>query len=218
MNLLGWLVPSWAIALAAALAGAALGGGVQQLRIASLQTEHAQYREKQALALAAAEKAARLAQEDLQITRNQLTGTVAGIDQRMTKAREDAAKETETRLRGMAAGAVRVRYVAASCPNPGGAVPAAAASPGLADAAGIDLAPEAGQDVQLLRQSLADDAIQIGGFKQYARAVADYNRAVTGRTVTSAPVFPLPGPLPQAGEGVNSPPAGAGGGDGHGGH
>ena len=46
MNLLGKLIPAWAIAIAAALAGAALAGGWQQMRLDSAQAEHARYREQ----------------------------------------------------------------------------------------------------------------------------------------------------------------------------
>ncbi|MDR0275945.1 MAG: DUF2514 family protein [Burkholderiaceae bacterium] len=84
MNLLGWLAPSWAIALAAALAGAALGGGVQQLRIASRDAQIAAIRldwqtERTVLAesKAAAERQAREAETALSDKERALNVTLA---------------------------------------------------------------------------------------------------------------------------------------------
>jgi len=69
MNLLGFLIPTWVVALVAAAIGALFIGGVQQLRIANLNTAHAQTKlewaqEREILAngKAAAERKAREAE------------------------------------------------------------------------------------------------------------------------------------------------------------
>lgn len=165
MRLLGWLVPTWLIALVAALAGAATAGWVQQLRLDGADAAHAR-------ALLAAERKASNARDKLEETRGTMAARVEEIDQRIARAREDAVHETENRLRAVASGAVRVRYVAAKCPALGGGdVPAHASAPGVADGAGVWLAPDAGQDVLVLRQSLIDDAAQISGLQAYIRVL-----------------------------------------------
>jgi len=166
MKLLGWIVPTWLVALLAALAGAAAAGWVQQLRIDGADAAHTR-------ALLEAERKASTAKDKLEETRKTLADVVAAIDTRITKERADAAKQTEDRLRGVAAGTVRVRYVAAKCPaaSAGGDVPAAAGAASVVDGEGVELSPKAGQDVLLLRQSLSDDAAQIDGLKAYIRVI-----------------------------------------------
>ena len=175
MSLFGKLIPAWAIALAAALAGAALAAGVQQLRLYSAEAEHAQHREQQALVLANAEREARAAMAGLEATRKTLADKVAEIDTRISMERLDAVHQTETRLRGIAAGTIRVRYVAAACPASGSDVPDHTGPAGMAHGAGIELSAAAGQDVLVLRQSLTDDAAQIRGLKAYARVCQERN-------------------------------------------
>ena len=48
MNLFGRLIPTWVIALAAALVGALIAAGAQQMRVSALKTEHAEYNAEQA--------------------------------------------------------------------------------------------------------------------------------------------------------------------------
>ena len=48
MNLFGRLIPSWAIALAAAIVGALIAAGAQQMRVSALKAEHAEYKAEQA--------------------------------------------------------------------------------------------------------------------------------------------------------------------------
>ena len=48
MNLFGRLIPSWAIALAAAIVGALIAAGAQQMRVSALKAEHAEYNAEQA--------------------------------------------------------------------------------------------------------------------------------------------------------------------------
>ena len=49
MNLFGRLIPSWAIALAAAIVGALIAAGAQQMRVSALKTQHAEYKAEQAV-------------------------------------------------------------------------------------------------------------------------------------------------------------------------
>lgn len=168
------VLPAWMIALAAAGAGAALAAGAQQLRVAGLRAEHARYEARIEKEKSAAWEVANARKDELERLRAEKSELVAGIDKRVAMEREDASQETEARLRGIAAGTVRVRYVAAQCPAATrGDVPAAAGATGVVDAAGIELSPEAGIDVQLLRQSVRIDSVQIEGLKEYIRKITE---------------------------------------------
>ncbi|THJ32415.1 hypothetical protein E8K88_12000 [Lampropedia aestuarii] len=99
---------------------------------------------------------------------------VAGIDARVSMEVRNALDENERERSGVAAGTVRVRYVAASCPRATSAnngVPEAASTSGLDDGAGIELSREAGQDVLALRAELIRDRAKITGLQEYIRAM-----------------------------------------------
>jgi len=48
LNIFGRLIPGWAIALAAAIVGALIAAGAQQMRVSALKAEHAEYKAEQA--------------------------------------------------------------------------------------------------------------------------------------------------------------------------
>lgn len=48
MNLFGRLIPGWAIAVGAAIVGALIAAGAQQMRVSALKAEHAKYKAEQA--------------------------------------------------------------------------------------------------------------------------------------------------------------------------
>ena len=169
MNFFGRLIPWWAFVAAGAVAGALLAGMVQQLRVAGIKTEFADYKTAQAELWRQQAEMTNKVKDAVEAERQAKAADVAALDTRIAKEREDASAETERRLRGIAAGTVRVRYVAGSCPA-ASPVPATASAPGVADEPGVGLSPEAGQDVLLLRQSLAEDRAQIAGLKDYIRA------------------------------------------------
>jgi hypothetical protein len=131
---------------------------------------------------------------------------VAQAHARAQKEIDDAKRKLETGRAAVRAGAVRVRLNGAECAPAaaGGDVPAAAPAPGVADAAAGPLPASVSERVLDLQHAIEYDARQIRGLQQYIRGAC-------GDAMTLAPVFPLPGPLPQAGEGGNRPlPSGRG--------
>jgi hypothetical protein len=169
MNLFGRLIPPWAVLLVGAALGAALAGGVQQLRVANMQSEHAEYRATAAQAEADARAEALAAQKALYDQRDAHAAEIAEIESRLLKEKNDAVAENTRRMRAVAAGAVRVRYVAAQCPSPD--LPTAATPGSVGDGAGIELAPAAGLDVLDLREALIRDRAKIEYLQGYIRKI-----------------------------------------------
>lgn len=93
------------------------------------------------------------------------------LDARITKEVSDAIAENNRRRPAVAAGTVRVRYVAARCPSPD--LPATAATGSVGDGAGIELAPKAGLDVLDLREALIKDRAKIDYLQAYIRKVTE---------------------------------------------
>ena len=83
----------------------------------------------------------------------------------------DAIAENNRRRPAVAAGTVRVRYVAARCPRPD--LPATAAAGSVGDGAGIELAPAAGLDVLDLREALIRDRAKIEYLQGYVRKITE---------------------------------------------
>ena len=71
----------------------------------------------------------------------------------------------------VAAGTVRVRYVAARCPSPD--LPATTATGSVGDGAGVELAPAAGLDVLDLREALIRDRAKIDYLQAYIRKITE---------------------------------------------
>ena len=93
------------------------------------------------------------------------------LDARITKEVSDALAENNRRRAAVAAGAVRVRYVAARCPSPD--LPATAATGSVGDGAGIELTPKAGLDVLDLREALIRDRAKIEYLQNYIRKITE---------------------------------------------
>lgn len=165
------LIPTWPFVIAALLIGLAVGAYAQQIRIANLKAAHAveaQQRAEEALAVSQANDRLKDAVHDW---RQKQDALIADIDTRITKEVSDARKETETRLRGLAAGTVRVRYVKASCPGPSSDLPATPSTSSVGNGAGIELAADAGRDVLVLRQALIEDRAKIEYLQGYIRSI-----------------------------------------------
>jgi prophage endopeptidase len=169
------LIPTWPFVVAALaaglIAGLAVGAYAQQIRIANLKAAHAveaQQRADEALAVANANARLKDAVHDW---RQKQGALIADIDARITQEVSDARKETETRLRGLAAGTVRVRYVKATCPGPSSDLPTAPSTSSVGDGAGIELTPDAGRDVLVLRQALIEDRAKIEYLQGYIRSI-----------------------------------------------
>ena len=171
MTLLGRLIPSWALVLAGAALGAALAGGAQQMRVASLQAEHAEYRATAAKAEADARAEALEAQQALYAQRDAHAAEIAAFETRIVKEKKDAVDENTRRMRAVAAGTVRVRYVAAKCPAPSADLPTTAGTGGMGDGAGIELPAAAGLDVLHLRRALIEDRAKIEYLQGYIRSI-----------------------------------------------
>ena len=147
MNLFGRLIPSWAIALAAAIVGALIAAGAQQVRVSALKAEHAEYKaeqaalwRKQADLTAEAHKLALEADRAATQREQTLTATIesnakeAKNAQTRIAADRDRARAAEHRLRDQLATLVQ-RYRADGTP---GANPAAAGhQPPAGDAIGV---------------------------------------------------------------------------------
>jgi len=169
------LIPTWPFVVAALaaglIAGLAVGAYAQQIRIANLNAAHAveaQQRADEALAVANANARLKDAVHDW---RQKQGALIADIDARITQEVSDARKETETRLRGLAAGTVRVRYVNATCPGPSSDLPTAPSTSSVGNGAGIELAADAGRDVLVLRQALIEDRAKIEYLQGYIRKI-----------------------------------------------
>ena len=93
----------------------------------------------------------------------------AGED--VNKEVSDALAENNRRRSAVAAGAVRVRYVAARCPSPD--LPATAATGSVGDGAGVELTPKAGLDVLDLREALIRDRAKIEYLQAYVRKITE---------------------------------------------
>lgn len=157
--MIGRLIPTGLIALAAALAGAALGAGVQQARIAGLRAENAETLAAVAQATAKARQATVDALEK-QAALGKLAQRLAqDADTRTRKELTDALEDNRHRFAGPEP--VRVRYAHARCPTaPGGDLPDSTPA-GVGAGTGEDVTlTEAGRRVvsDLRAETLTDTA------------------------------------------------------------
>ncbi len=103
--------------------------------------------------------------------RDAQTTFLSALDARITQEVSDALAENNRRRPAVAAGTVRVRYLAARCPSPD--LPATAATGSVGDGAGIELAPKAGLDVLDLREALIRDGAKIDYLQGYIRKITE---------------------------------------------
>jgi len=103
--------------------------------------------------------------------RDSQTAFLSTLDARITKEVSDAVEENNRRRPAVAAGTVRVRYLAARCPSPD--LPATAATGGVGNGAGVELAPAAGLDVLDLREALILDRAKIDYLQGYIRKITE---------------------------------------------
>ena len=155
-----WSALAWTIAFG--VLGAAFVG--QREITAGLRLSHADEARRRA-------EEARATLQAVNTWRESQRTLVEAIDARITQEVSDARSETERRLRGIAAGTVRVRYVAARCPSPD--LPATAATGSMGDGAGVELAPAAGLDVLDLREALILDRAKIEDLQAYVRKITE---------------------------------------------
>lgn len=171
MILLGRLVPTWIVALAAALAGAALGAGAQQARIAGLKADNAETLATVAQATAKARQATVAALEK-QAALGKLAQQLAqDADTRTRKELNDALEDNRRRFAGPEP--VRVRYAQARCAaTAGGDVPdSAPASVGAGAGEDITLTEAGRRVVSDLRAETITDAAALTALADWAAIV-----------------------------------------------
>ena len=162
-----WSALAWTVAFG--LLGAAFVG--QREITASVRLEaaqQAQQRADEARAVAEANDKLREAVHAWRATQSTFLST---LDARITKEVSDAIAENNRRRSAVAAGTVRVRYVAARCPSPH--LPATSATGSVGDGAGVELAPKAGLDVLDLREALIRDRAKIDYLQAYIRKITE---------------------------------------------
>jgi len=101
MNLLGFLVPTWVVALVAAAIGALFSGGVQQMRIANLNVAHAQTKQEWSEERAALEKDKAFAERKAREAESQRADAERDLNTIIATNAEDAIREQrayETRI------------------------------------------------------------------------------------------------------------------------
>jgi hypothetical protein len=124
MNLFGWLIPTWVIALTGALAGAALAGGVQELRVQGLKIDLVELRAEGVANTAAMEIAFRAAE---QATQERVDKEAEDGKTRLDDAQRDA-DAARTAADGLRAERDRYRDAARAAANSGSTDDRAAAA------------------------------------------------------------------------------------------
>lgn len=162
-----WSALAWTIAFG--VLGAAFVG--QREITASVQIEAAEQAKQRADEARAVAEATDKLRTAVHAWRGAQTTFLSTLDARITKEVSDAVEENNRRRPAVAAGTVRVRYVAARCPSPD--LPATAATGSVGDGAGIDLAPAAGLDVLDLREALIRDRAKIEYLQAYVRKITE---------------------------------------------
>mgnify|MGYP003412659069 CR=1 FL=1 len=162
-----WSALAWTIAFG--VLGAAFVG--QREITASVRVEAAEQATKRAEEARAVAEATDKLRTAVHAWRDAQTAFLSTLDARITKEVSDALAENNRRRHAVAAGTVRVRYVAARCPSPD--LPAASATGGVGDGAGIELAPAAGLDVLDLREALIRDRAKIEYLQGYIRKITE---------------------------------------------
>ena len=162
-----WSALAWTVAFG--LLGAAFVG--QREITASVRIEAAKQATKRAEEARAVAEANERLREAVHAWRGAQTTFLSTMDARITKEVSDAVEENNRRRSAVAAGTVRVRYVAARCPSPD--LPATSATGSVGDGAGVELAPAAGLDVLDLREALILDRAKINYLQGYIRKITE---------------------------------------------
>ena len=162
-----WSALAWTIAFG--VLGAAFVG--QREITASVRIEAAEQAKKRADEARAVAEATDKLRTAVHAWRDSQTAFLSTLDARITKEVLDAVEENNRRRPSVAAGTVRVRYVAARCPSPD--LPATAAAGSVGDGAGVELAPAAGLDVLDLREALIRDRAKIEYLQGYVRKITE---------------------------------------------
>ena len=162
-----WSALAWTIAFG--VLGAAFVG--QREITASVRIEAAEQARQRADEARAVAEATDKLREAVHAWRDAQTAFLSTLDARITKEVSDALEENNRRRSAVAAGTVRVRYVAARCPGPD--LPATAATGSVGDGAGVELAPAAGLDVLDLREALIKDRAKIEYLQGYVRKITE---------------------------------------------
>ena len=162
-----WSALAWTIAFG--VLGAAFVG--QREITASVRIEAAKQATKRAEEARAVAEANERLREAVHAWRGAQTTFLSTMDARITKEVTDALAENNRRRSAVAAGTVRVRYVAARCPSPD--LPATAATGSVGDGTAVELDPKAGLDVLDLRESLIRDRAKIDYLQAYIRKITE---------------------------------------------
>lgn len=162
-----WSALAWTIAFG--VLGAAFVG--QREITASVRIEAAEQAKQRAEDARAVAEATDKLRTAVHAWRDSQTAFLSTLDARITKEVSDAVEENNRRRPAVAAGTVRVRYVAARCPSPD--LPATAATGSVGDGAGVELAPAAGLDVLDLREALIKDRAKIEYLQAYVRKITE---------------------------------------------
>ena len=162
-----WSALAWTVTFG--LLGAAFVG--QREITASVRLEAAEQAKQRADEARAVAEATDKLRTAVHAWRDAQTAFLSTLDARITKEVSDAVEENNRRRSAVAAGTVRVRYVAARCPGPD--LPATAATGSVGDGAGVELAPAAGLDVLDLREALIKDRAKIEYLQGYVRKITE---------------------------------------------
>ena len=172
-----WSALAWTVAFGV-LGAAFVGQREVTANVRIEAAEQAKQRAEDARAVAEATDKLRTA---VHAWRDAQTAFLSTLDARITKEVSDAIAENNRRRAAVAAGTVRVRYIAARCPSPD--LPATSTTGSLGDGAGVELTPAAGLDVLDLREALIRDRAKIEYLQGYAREAS------------KPPALPASGPM-----------------------
>ena len=162
-----WSALAWTIAFG--VLGVAFIG--QREVTASVRIEAAKQAKQRAEEARAVAEATDKLRTAVHAWRDAQAAFLSTLDARITKEVSDALAENNRRRPAVAAGTVRVRYIAARCPSPD--LPATAATGSVGDGAGVELAPAAGLDVLDLREALIRDRAKIDYLQAYIRRITE---------------------------------------------
>ncbi len=162
-----WSALAWTIAFG--VLGAAFVG--QREITASVRIEAAEQARQRADEARAVAEATDKLRTAVHSWRGAQTAFLSTLDARITKEVSDAVDENNRRRPAVAAGTVRVRYVAARCPSPD--LPATAATGSVGDGTAVELDPKAGLDVLDLREALIKDRAKIEYLQAYVRKITE---------------------------------------------
>lgn len=162
-----WSALAWALAFG--VLGAAFVG--QREITAGVRIEAAEQAKQRADEARAVAEATDKLRTAVHAWRTAQAEHLSTLDARITKEVLDAVEENNRRRSAVAAGAIRVRYVAARCLSPD--LPATSTTGSMGDGAGVELAPAAGLDVLDLREALIRDRAKIEYLQGYIRKITE---------------------------------------------